>query len=156
MRSTVLFCVVLLGLTAAAVAYASGSSSRTARTTQFHLREHSTGASYVHPFTTKGSSRGDYVAFYDPLADAASKAPMGHVQGVCTLVNLVQVIFSCNVVTFQLPGGTLYSGGLFSGKGQPITDPIFGGTGRYTGATGTITGRALSQTSDDWVISVTS
>ena len=156
MRSIALLCVVVLGLAAAAVAYAAGSGSRAARTTQFHLREQSTGASYVHPFATKGTSRGDYVAFYDPLTDAASKAPMGHVQGVCTLVNLAQVLFSCDVVTFQLPGGTLYSGGLFSGKGLPMTDPIFGGTGRYAGARGTMTGRALSQTSDDWVITVTS
>jgi hypothetical protein len=156
MRKTALFCALVFALGGAAVAYASGSGSRTARTTQIHLREQATGASYVHPFTTKGTSRGDYVAFFDPLADAASKAPMGHVQGVCTLVNVAQLLFSCNVVTFQLPGGTLYSGGLFSGKGLSIADPIFGGTGRYAGASGMITGRALSQTTDDWVIAVTS
>ena len=155
MRKTALFCVVVLALGGAAVAYAAGSTVHSARATTLHFHEPATNDSFVD-VGGKGTTQGDFLAWYDQLRDVDSGKFVGHVAGVCTLVDLRSQLFDCSPVTYVLPGGTIYVDGLFSGKGAPETDPIVGGTGKYAGVHGTATVKALSATLTDHVLDLSS
>jgi hypothetical protein len=154
MRKIAFCCAVALALAGAAVAYAAGTGARAARTTTLHFHEPATNDSFVD-VGGKGTTQGDFLAWDDQLRDVVTGKFVGHVAGVCTLVDLRSQLFDCSPVTYVLPGGTIYVVGLFSGKGAPETDPIVGGTGRYEGVHGTATVKALSATLDDHVITLT-
>jgi hypothetical protein len=155
MRKTVFFCAVLLALAGGAVAYAAGTGARTTRATTLHFHEQAANDSFVD-VGAKGTTQGDFLAWDDQLRDVATGKFVGHVAGVCTLVDLRSQLFDCSPVTYVLPGGTIYVVGLFSGKGAPETDPIVGGTGRYEGVHGTATVKALSATLTDHVLNLSS
>ena len=70
----------------------------------------------------------------------------------------------CPGVTFVFTGvhgfpkGTIQGAGIFIGppdgsQGPANADPFLYGTGAFTGAQGTLTGRQLSFTLDDWTLS---
>jgi dirigent-like protein len=147
-----LIVAVVLALAGAAVAYAAGSGGRST-TTILHFHEPAANASFLD-VGGKGTTQGDYLAWDDQLRDVASGKFVGHVAGVCTLVDLRSQLFDCSPVTYMLAGGTIYVDGLFSGKGVPETDPIVGGTGKYQGVHGTATVKPLSATLTDHVITI--
>ena len=151
MKKLTLAVVLALALAGAAVAFASSGSTAT---TVLHFHEPATNDSFVDT-GTKGTSQGDYLAWDDKIRDVATGRFVGHVAGVCTLVDLAAQLFACSPVTYILPGGTIYVDGLFSGKGVAETDPIVGGTGKYADAHGTATVRAISAALTDYVITLT-
>ncbi|MBK5233871.1 MAG: dirigent protein [Thermoleophilia bacterium] len=95
-----------------------------------------------------GPSEGDVNVFDTPLTFADGGGEAGHLYGIQTTVStddqteIVQASF-----TFKLSDGTISIGGLGEypkgdnalTQGQEFERPIFGGTGKYSGATGTDT-----------------
>jgi len=95
-----------------------------------------------------GPSEGDANVFASPLEDADGGAEAGNLYGIQTTVSLDdQTEIVQGSYTFKLKDGTISVGGLSEypkgvnalTKGQAFERPIIGGTGDYSGASGTDT-----------------
>lgn len=149
--------------TAGAAAAASGSSAeprshstaapdaRTMTVFAFDINNGGPDPGFIPvPGTSPGSfAQGDELIINDQLTlpkPAGQGFPIaGHDSGVCTLTRLPerdarQTFASC-VVTAVVRGGSLTVQGVLAFHGQqplPATLAVTGGTGRYTGAAGTV------------------
>lgn len=95
-----------------------------------------------------GPSEGDVNVFESPLEEADGGASAGNLYGTQTTISLnKQTEIVQGSYTFKLDGGTISVGGLSEypkGKnaltgGQAFERPVIGGTGDYSGASGTDT-----------------
>jgi len=155
---------LIVGLTMVVVAVVLVSvgtrASEAGKKRTIRVQEHGTNATYVPVQTLVGgsgpSSQGDYLAFDDPVFDPDTEAQVGHVMGVCVLVDVSVQTFMCPDVTLILTGkGQIAVGGMFDGTGKPASGPILAGTGMFSGAVGTYTITALDGgTIDDWVVTL--
>lgn len=142
------------GALAVAAAFVAPSVFAASGPVTLHFREPSTNASAINA-AGKPNRQGDYLAWDDAIKDATTGAVVGRVAGVCMLVDVKSAMYDCAPVTYVLAGGTIYANGLLSGTGTPTTDPIVGGTGKYQGATGTLTVTAVSANITDHVLKIT-
>lgn len=157
---------VSVGVGAGALALAAGmtamsSGGATAATpTTVHVQELAKNVTYVPVGQLTGSkaqsSQGDYVVFHDPLVKPGTSTKVGHVDGACWMTDSTTGLFYCSV-NFTLSGkGQVASTGTFDSTGKNVTTAsITGGTGAYQSATGTVAVKALSQTKNDFKISIT-
>lgn len=116
---------------------------------KIHVQEHVTNSTYIPVATLVGSPEpsnpGDYIAFDDPLFDPDTTLQVGHVFGVCTLVDVDTQIYACPDITYVLTGrGQIAAGGAFDGTGNPTSGPVLGGTGEFIGVRGTGRVQALA------------
>ena len=95
-----------------------------------------------------GPSEGDMNVFASPLVDADGGGEAGNLYGIQTTVSLDdQTEIVQGSFTFKLNDGTISVGGLSEypkgvnalTKGEAFERPIVGGTGAYSGASGTDT-----------------
>ncbi len=94
----------------------------------------------------------------DPLFDATNHTRVGTIMGECFVVDTGGLMFHCPGVTITLnERGTIDVDGRFDGSAAMLaeTTPITGGTGEFLGATGMVTGKALSATENRFVITIT-
>jgi hypothetical protein len=110
-------------------------------TTTISLKLPGTTSSYVD-LGRKGYSPGDYFLSRGRLLDASGK-PAGRLGGIWTIVSRQADHVS---VDLGLPAGTIFVTGQIRHTTPGSTLTIAGGTGRYTGARGTVAFRYTSQT----------
>lgn len=101
---------------------------------QVKIVERPTNETTTH-ISTKADAPGDILSFANPLYDAANKATVGSDQGFCVRT-VVGKSWACNW-TNQLKDGTITVDGVFNDAGDS-TLSIIGGTGKYSGARGTM------------------
>jgi allene oxide cyclase len=85
----------------------------------------------------KGDSRGDLLAFANPVFDPSDKKQVGTDSGNCIRTDPGK-LFECNWTTF-LDGGQITVEGPFFDSGADSTLSIIGGTGIYRNAHGQMT-----------------
>ena len=154
------FSLVLM-VAAAILAAVAARAANASNSRMIHIQEHVVNATYVPVSTLVGgngpSTQGDYIAFDDPIFDPATGNQVGHVAGVCTLVDVATQIYTCPDVMFIIEGrGQIAAGGLFDGSGNPTTGPILfhGGTGEFREAQGTVRVQALNAAVNDFVFTL--
>jgi hypothetical protein len=153
---TVAASVGLLALFAFVGAGTVGAHDRTT----IHVIEDSINVSYVPvgalespTCSNPAGCQGDYVVWDDPLYDATTHAQVGMIRGECYVIDTAGVLLHCPGVTLSLTGrGDIMDTGLFDVTGKTEIGAITGGTGRFSGATGTVAGRAIDATHNDFVI----
>ena len=101
---------------------------------QIKLVERPINETTVH-IGAKADGPGDVLSFANPLFDAANKMQIGSDQGYCVRT-AVGKSWQCNW-TNQLKDGTIIVTGVFNDAGDS-TLSVTGGTGKYTGARGTM------------------
>ena len=154
--------LVLIGLSVTGLPGAAAEGNQT-----LHFQEQATNVTYVPVQTLINShqsgNQGDYVVFEDPLVNDKQQV-VGYNEGECFTTNPTTGTSECPGVTFVFTGvhgfpkGTIQGAGIFIGppdgsQGPANADPFLYGTGAFTGAQGTLTGRQLSFTLDDWTLS---
>jgi len=97
------------------------------------------GVREVTDLSQASPSRGDQIVFQDTLLRRGTQ--VGEGGGTCTVTAVVApadppILLSCQV-TYQLPGGQIAAQGRASNDAVK-TLAVVGGTGRYTGAGGTL------------------
>jgi hypothetical protein len=132
---------VLAAATVVALTLAGAAAGRSAATvvsvisTATSEQQHDTGK--------KGPSVGDYVVMTDRLTNAVRQfgKPRGAVVGTDRAVERLIAGGGVRIEgTTKLPGGTVRVSGLLRTDAQGRANaPVVGGTGRYDGATGTLT-----------------
>jgi len=125
-----------------------------------HVQEHAINVTYVPVQkllgSTSSANQGDYVSWDDPLFDPGTGAQVGHVMGLCTVVDPTAQVYACPGVTFILTGrGEIAVQGDFDATGKPTVTSVLGGTGEFLGITGSVRGQALSPTLNDFVFTLT-
>jgi len=155
---------VLVGVVGIGLPGASAQDTQT-----LHFQEQATNVTYVPVGTLinskQAANQGDYVVFEDPLVND-KKQVIGYNEGECFTTNPTNGTSECPGVTFVFTGahgfpkGSIQGAGIFIGppdgsQGKDNADPFLYGTGAFAGAQGTLTGRQLSFTLDDWALSFT-
>lgn len=144
---------------AAAAVAASGGAVAAPPAQPIHVVELDTHDTYVpvgHLTGSKAkSTQGDYITFDDPLVNPGTTTHVGRVRGTCWLTTPKTGLFWCSV-EFTLNGkGEIDSTGLYDSSGKTTTTAsISGGSDTYKDASGTIAVKALSQTKNDFVITL--
>ena len=131
-------------LTLVAVLPAQGQAPPTGeRTLKFKFTSiQKKGDEHYVDLRPKGPSAGDRVALSSELREG--DAPAGRLEGDCVLLDKPFGVLQCSVVVIR-PDGRLTLQGAYAGKTIPHvggTSEVYavtGGTGAYTGATGTMT-----------------
>jgi hypothetical protein len=118
----------------------------TAETETFTLVEHALNVTVVD-VGDPGASAGDITVWGpDPLFDEANETDTGAItQGSCFALNADYDNHCYETVLFP-DGSTIAIQGVQLGNGGPSVTTIVGGSGRYLGATGTVT---VTATEDD-------
>src|SRR5437879_1978582 len=127
---------VLVALVLAAVLFAVNSRLRISyanETMTVHVVEHAITDTPVDVGPT-GDSRGDLLAFANPVFDAADKKQVGSDSGNCVRTDPGK-LYECNWTTFLL-GGQITVEGPFYDSGADSFLSIIGGTGIYREAHG--------------------
>lgn len=120
----------------AAVASTSSSSGLHHRTI-IHVVEHAI-TDTVQQFHPPHNSLGDVLGFHNPVFNAANTRRIATDNGYCVrTVATGKTEWECTWTTL-LPGGHLTVEGPFFDDGTNTTLTITGGTGRYTGAEGSM------------------
>ena len=145
---------VAAGTAGAAAAAPRGTAAPDARTLTVFAFDINNGGPDPGFIPVPGTSRGSFAQGDELIVNDQLTLPklvgkgfpiIGHDSGVCTLTRLPerdarQTYASC-VVTAVVRGGSLTVQGILSFHGQqplPATLAVTGGTGRYTGAAGTV------------------
>jgi hypothetical protein len=120
---------------------------------QIHLTIKVTATTPVDVDGSGGASIGDTVVEQGDLYTADGKTKVGDGYAVCTQVTADQSIYDCQGSDL-LPGGELREAGRFTDP-NTFTWAIVGGTGRYSGAGGSVTGTNTDATTIAYTISLT-
>jgi hypothetical protein len=129
---------VLTLVLAPIAAIAGTTSARPAhRSTVIHVVEHAV-TDTVQEFHPPKKSLGDVLGFHNPVYNAANKRRIATDNGYCIrTVATGKTEWECTWTT-MLPGGHITVEGPYYDDGTNTTLAITGGTGRYTGAEGTM------------------
>jgi hypothetical protein len=139
MKGTITTVSLLVTLSAgAAVAWGSGSAGAPARTINAIAK--GTGITLVDADRNGKPSIGDYEIGMTVYLKAGKQIGSGSV--VCTQTNAAGTRYQCQGLQ-RFPGGDLITAGLFSATSKTYAQAITGGTGVYTGVSGTLNGRWL-------------
>ena len=123
----------LIVLTSVAFLVARGGLAAANESRTVHVIEHALTDTVVD-VGPKGDSRGDLLAFANPVFDPADKKQVGHDSGNCVRTDPGK-LFECNWTTF-LDGGQITVEGPFFDSGADSVLSIIGGTGIYRDAHG--------------------
>ena len=129
----------VIALVLAPVAAVAGTSSPSASNNPvtIHVVEHAI-TDTVQQFHPPKNSRGDVLGFHNPVFNAANTRQIATDNGYCIrTVAAGMTEWECTWTTL-LPGGHLTVQGPFFDNGTNTTLAITGGTGRYTGAEGSM------------------
>lgn len=124
-----------------------------------HVVELDTHDTYVPVGRLTGSkaqsTQGDFITFDDPLVNPGSTTHIGRIRGTCWLTTPKTGLFFCSVESTFNGKGEIEFTGLYDSTGKTSTiTSVTGGTGAYQNATGTAKVKALSQTKNDFVITL--
>ena len=86
--------------------------------------------------TPTGFSPGDQLIFYGAYHRGSRR--VGGDRESCLLIQLRPALLTCQFAA-RVPGGQLVAEGKFDPTHLPWTIPVVGGTGRFVGASGTLT-----------------
>ena len=155
-RTSLIFAAAVALMAAAAfVAQAGTTHPRAAggRTvTTVHVIEHATTDTTVD-VGSSGDSTGDILTFSNDVFDETNTTKVGHDQGECTRINVVDGSWECHWITF-LKGGAITVEGPFYDTENSVL-PITGGRGKFKDASGSMKLSALaSGTEYDFVFTV--
>jgi allene oxide cyclase len=138
-KKLVITAAAAIALVLAPVAAVAGTSSPNTSThpTIIHLVEHAI-TDTVQQFHPPKNSLGDVLGFHNPVYNAANTARVATDNGYCIrTVATGKTEWECNWTTL-LPGGSLTVQGPYYDDGTNTTLTITGGTGKYTGAEGSM------------------
>ncbi len=147
---------VALALAACSGASPSASPSSSGQTQTIHLIEHPTNTNSVSIGSLTGctnatSCRGDYLLGDNPVFDAATNKQVGTTTFECFFFDPGSLLLHCPGITITLTdrGQIVYNGVVdLGGDVRLANGTIIGGTGEFLGATGTVTGKKVANTSD--------
>ena len=123
------------------------------KTKQLHLLIKVTATTAVDVDGSGGASVGDTLIEQGDLYTADGKTKVGDGYAVCTQVTADQSIYDCQG-SDSLPGGEIREAGRFTDP-NTFTWAVLGGTGRFTGVGGSVTGTTIDATTIDYTISLT-
>lgn len=116
-------------------------------------------------FPPLGKSPGDAYVFDAPLLSPKTKRVIGRIRGTQTAIKLEHGVLTVQgMLTYELGAGNeIVIGGLGSYpltgaglvKGKKFVRAVLGGTGRYAGASGTVTSRQIAPGRYDQVFRLT-
>lgn len=118
-----------------------------------HLIIKTTAATSVDVDGSGDASIGDTVIQQGDLYTADGKTKVGDGYAVCTQVTADQSLYDCQG-SDSLPGGEIREAGRFTDPAT-FTWAVLGGTGKYVGAGGSVTGTTVDATTIDYTISLT-
>ena len=124
-----------------------------AKTKQLHLMIKVTATTAVDVDGSGGASVGDTLVEQGDLYTADGKTKVGDGYAVCTQVTADQSIYDCQG-SDSLSGGEIREAGRFTDP-NTFTWAVLGGTGRFTGVGGSVTGTTIDATTIDYSISLT-
>ena len=123
------------------------------KTKELHLLIKVTSSTAVDVDGSNGPSVGDTLVDLGDLYTADGKTKIGDGYAVCTQVTADQSIYDCQG-SDSLPGGEIREAGRFTDP-STFTWAVLGGTGRYAGVGGTVTGTSIDATTIAYTISLT-
>jgi allene oxide cyclase len=141
MRKTIPIAAVAIVavLTAGYVAHAGGVHRREA--TVIHVIEHATTDLTIDVGPT-GDSSGDLLTFSNDLYDETNVDKVGHDQGDCIRINVVEGSWECRWINFLKGGAITVEGPFFDAKNSVMV--ITGGRGQYKDARGSMELKVLA------------
>jgi hypothetical protein len=154
----------LLVLAAGAVgglfAISAGAERTHVGSTPIHVVELPTHLNYISVGKLAGKtgpSQGDYEAYDDALVKPGTKQVVGHITGLCYLVNPTAGpgLYNC-WADWALPQGQIVAMGLVPLAGKGFAAPIVGGLGAYANAHGQVKATFMANSLVDWVLTPTS
>ena len=129
--------VIVLVLAPVAAIASTGSPAGSHGSTVIHVVEHAI-TDTVQQFHPPKNSLGDVLGFHNPVFNASNTKKVGMDNGFCIrTVATGKTEWECAWTTL-LPGGDLVVQGPFFDDGTNTTLAITGGTGKYTGAQGSM------------------
>jgi hypothetical protein len=129
--------VIALVLAPVAALASTNSPTTSHRPVVIHVVEHAI-TDTVQQFHPPNNSRGDVLGFHNPVFNAANTRRIASDNGYCIrTVATGMTEWECTWTTL-LPGGQITVQGPFLDNGTNTTLAITGGTGRYTGAEGSM------------------
>ena len=129
--------VIALVLAPVAAVASTSSQSASHHRVIIHVVEHAI-TDTVQQFHPPKNSLGDVLGFHNPVFNAANTKKVGMDNGFCIrTVATGKTEWECAWTTL-LPGGDLVVQGPFFDDGTNTTLAITGGTGKYTGAQGSM------------------
>lgn len=134
----------------------AANNRHSSQPTVIHVTELYTGTTHIAVqklLQSKSSANnGDYKVFQDPLTDPNTAKRVGTVFGVCFATDVKHSITICPGLTFVVNGeGTFTSSGAMGVPGTAATFGIYGGTGKFAGATGKLTLSFRNNSYANWV-----
>lgn len=135
MKKAFIFSAVAVMMVLASIAFfvAHGELAAANESKEVHVVEHAITDTVVD-VGPQGDSRGDLLAFANPVFDPANKKQVGSDSGNCVRTDPGK-LFECNWTTF-LDGGQITVEGPFFDSGADSMLSIIGGTGIYRDAHG--------------------
>ena len=135
MKKAFIFSAVAMMMALASIAFfvARGELAAANESKTVHVVEHAITDTVVD-VGPQGDSRGDLLAFANPVFDPADKKQVGSDSGNCVRTDPGK-LFECNWTTF-LDGGQITVEGPFFDSGADSMLSIIGGTGIYRDAHG--------------------
>ena len=145
--------VVAMGFVAQARTSGHGVRHATGRTsTTVHVIEHATTDTTID-VGPSGDSTGDILTFSNDVFDETNTTKVGHDQGECIRINVVDGSWECRWITFLKGGAITVEGPFYDAKNSVL--PITGGRGKFKDASGSMKLAALaSGTEYDFVFTV--
>jgi allene oxide cyclase len=129
--------VIAVALAPVAAAASTSSPAAARHPTIIHVVEHAI-TDTVQMFHPPNNSRGDVLGFHNPVFNASNTRQIATDNGYCIrTVATGKTEWECTWTTL-LPGGHITVEGPFFDNGTNTTLAVTGGTGRYTGAEGSM------------------
>ena len=162
-RNATLIAVALVAAVWVVAGFASGASVQQVQTV--HVI---TGTQHLErlDFPPSGKSPGDEYVFDAPVLSPKTKRVIGRIYGTQTAIKLERGVLTVQgMLTYELgTGNEIVIGGLGSYpltgapglvRGKTFVRAVLGGTGKYAGATGTVTSKQIAPGRYDQVFRLT-
>lgn len=161
-RTAILTAAAVIAAVWAVAGFASGASVQKVQT--IHVI---TGTQHLKTldFPPLGKSPGDVYVFDAPVLSPKTKRVIGRIRGTQTAVKLEHGVLTVQgMITYELGAGNeIIIGGLGSYpltgvglvRGKVFARAVLGGTGKYAGATGTVTSKQIAPGRYDQVFRLT-